>query len=140
MAETEIKGVLVNIDVSDLDAAVRFYEEALDLALGRRFEGVAEMVGGPCPIYLLEQDSGSDPTTDGDDIRDFRRHWTPVHLDFVVPDIEQAVARAKAAGARLERGIATQKWGRIAVMADPFGNGFCLLQFLGRGYDEIAIN
>ena len=22
--------------------------------------------------------------------------------------------------------------------ADPFGNGFCLLQFTGRGYDEIA--
>jgi hypothetical protein len=23
-------------------------------------------------------------------------------------------------------------------MADPFGHGFCLIQFLGRGYDEIA--
>jgi hypothetical protein len=23
-------------------------------------------------------------------------------------------------------------------MADPFGNGFCLIEFLGRGYDEIA--
>jgi hypothetical protein len=26
----------------------------------------------------------------------------------------------------------------LALMADPFGNGFCLVQFLGRGYDEIA--
>ena len=25
-----------------------------------------------------------------------------------------------------------------ALMADPFGNGFCLLPFTGRGYDEIA--
>ncbi len=140
MAGTELKGVLVNIDVSDLDAAVRFYEEALGLALGRRFEGVAEMVGGACPIYLLEQDAGSHPTGSADDLRDFRRHWTPVHLDFVVPDIDAAVTRAKDAGARLEVPVKSQKWGRIAVMADPFGNGFCLIQFLGRGYDEIVVN
>jgi hypothetical protein len=29
-------------------------------------------------------------------------------------------------------------WGRIAHMADPFGHGLCLIQFLGCGYDEIA--
>jgi hypothetical protein len=23
-------------------------------------------------------------------------------------------------------------------MADPFGHGFCLIEFRGRGYDEIA--
>jgi hypothetical protein len=33
---------------------------------------------------------------------------------------------------------ATQKWGRLALMADPFGHGFCFVQFLGAGYDEIA--
>ena len=28
---------------------------------------------------------------------------------------------------------------RIAgVLADPFGHGLCLIQFLGRGYDEIV--
>jgi len=46
--------------------------------------------------------------------------------------------RAVAAGARLERPIQTSKWGRLALLADPFGHGFCLVQFLGRGYDEIA--
>jgi hypothetical protein len=29
-------------------------------------------------------------------------------------------------------------WGRIVVLADPFGHGLCLIQFLNRGYDEIA--
>jgi hypothetical protein len=24
------------------------------------------------------------------------------------------------------------------LMVDPFGHGFCLVQFLGRGYEEIA--
>ncbi len=26
---------------------------------------------------------------------------------------------------------------RLAILADPFGNGFCLLEFRGRGYDEL---
>jgi predicted enzyme related to lactoylglutathione lyase len=61
-----------------------------------------------------------------------------VHLDFVVPDLDHSVARAKSAGATVESEIETHAWGRIALLADPFGNGFCLLQFTGRGYDEIA--
>jgi hypothetical protein len=32
----------------------------------------------------------------------------------------------------------THRWGRIARMADPFGHGICFIEFLGRGYDEIA--
>jgi hypothetical protein len=32
----------------------------------------------------------------------------------------------------------TAAWGRIVTLADPFGNGFCVVQFPGRGYDEIA--
>ena len=68
----------------------------------------------------------------------FRPALDPVHLDFVVPKIDAAVARAQSAGARLEGEVRTHKWGRIAVLADPFGHGFCLIEFLGRGYDEIA--
>ena len=34
------------------------------------------------------------------------RHWTPVHLDFVVDDLQAAVANAVAAGATLETGPA----------------------------------
>lgn len=26
----------------------------------------------------------------------------------------------------------------LALLADPFGNGFCLVESVGRGYDEIA--
>jgi uncharacterized glyoxalase superfamily protein PhnB len=56
----------------------------------------------------------------------------------VVDEIEPAVARAISAGAQLEKPIATHQWGKLALMADPFGHGFCFVQFLGRGYDEIA--
>jgi len=130
---------VVNIDVDDLDKAIRFYGSAFGLKTARRFgEFGVEMLGGPSPVYLLVQAGGTPATDTIDDERTYERHWTPVHLDFVVDDIDQAVRRAESAGARLERAVVTKKWGKLAVMADPFGHGFCFIQFVGRGYDEIA--
>ncbi len=74
----------------------------------------------------------------GQDRRRYVRHWTPVHLDVVVEDIETALARAVAAGGRAETPIEVAVWGKLVVLSDPFGHGFCLLEFLGKGYDEIA--
>jgi predicted enzyme related to lactoylglutathione lyase len=132
--------MFVNIDVPDLSTAIEFYREALGLRLARKlFEGtVAEMLGGSSPIYLLAKAAGSAAGTRIPAPRDYRRHWTPVHLDFEVTDVEDAVRQAGAAGAKLEGRIATYPWGRMATMSDPFGHGFCLVQFAGRGYDEVA--
>ncbi|MCY1293287.1 Glyoxalase-like domain protein [compost metagenome] len=129
--------VLLNLDVPDLDAAIAFYTRAFDLRLARRlFDGeVAELLGGPVPLYLLRCEAGSTPCVGAR--RDYRRHWTPLHLDVLVDDLEAACARAEAAGAIRERGIDEAVWGRLAVYADPFGHGFCLLQFHGRGYDAV---
>jgi predicted enzyme related to lactoylglutathione lyase len=130
--------LLVNIDVGDLDRAVKFYGAALGLKKARRLgESVVEMVGGSSPIYLLQKPAGSAGA--GTQKRDYRRHWTPVHLDFVVKDVRAAVKQALAAGAVLEADVETHAWGHIAQLADPFGNGFCLVEFRGRGYDEIAV-
>ncbi len=131
--------LLVNIDVDDIDRAIDFYTTAFQLQQGRRFgdEGV-ELVGGSAPIYLLVKDSGTIATPDAPSVRAYTRHWTPVHLDIVVEDIDAAVARAVSAGATVEKPVSTSSWGKLALMADPFGHGFCLVQFLGKGYDEIA--
>ncbi|MBL8303842.1 MAG: VOC family protein [Ideonella sp.] len=131
--------LLVNIDVDDLDRATAFYAAAFGLSVGRRFgaDGL-EMLGATAPIYLLVKPAGSRPAATSPQVRDYARHWTPVHLDIVVDDVDAAVARAVAAGATLEQPARSASWGRIALLADPFGHGFCLLQFLGRGYDEIA--
>ena len=131
-------GLLVNIDVENLDAATAFYCEALGLRVGRRFEGWTELVGASASIYLLPKAAGTPVSPCAAESRTYRRHWTPVHLDFVVADIDEALARATAAGARAESAVTEHAYGRLALMADPFGNGFCLLQFTGRGYDEIA--
>jgi catechol 2,3-dioxygenase-like lactoylglutathione lyase family enzyme len=131
--------ILANIDVDDVAVATDFYCRALDLTVGRRFgDSGVELLGASSAIYLLEKPAGSVACNAPDSARSYSRHWTPVHLDFVVPDIQEACARAQAAGATPEGPLRTHAWGHIAVFADPFGHGFCLIQFLNRGYDEIA--
>jgi predicted enzyme related to lactoylglutathione lyase len=130
--------LLVNIDVDDLERAEAFYIEALGLRAGRRFgvDGV-ELLGANARVYLLVKPSGSSPFAGARAPRTFDRHWTPVHLDFVVDDLDGAVGRAVGAGARLEnRG--DHAWGSIAYCSDPFGHGFCLIRFTTLGYDAIA--
>jgi predicted enzyme related to lactoylglutathione lyase len=131
--------LLVNLDVDDLGKGIQFYSSVFGLSVGRRFgsSGV-EMLGASAPIYLLAKDQGTPAAETTPQRRTYERHWTPVHLDFVVEDIESAARKAVTAGARLEKPIMTHNWGRLALMADPFGHGFCLVQFVGRGYDEIA--
>ena len=132
--------VLVNIDVDDLERAIEFYRAAFGLHLGRRlFDGsVAEMRGASSMIYLLAKPPGSPTSRQASSVRDYHRHWTPVHLDFEVEDIGTAVERAVAAGARLEDETRSFSWGQLATLSDPFGHGFCLLRFSGRGYDAVA--
>jgi predicted enzyme related to lactoylglutathione lyase len=96
-----------------------------------------ELEGAPVPIFLLS-DRSLDTTLGGRGIRrDFSRHWTPIHLDFIVRDLEPAVSKAETAGAALEREIQTHAWGRMANMADPFGNGFDLIELSAGGYDAL---
>jgi len=131
--------LLINIDVDDLEKAAQFYQAAFGLKVNRRFgdHGI-EMLGGSAPIYLLLKAAGSSASSTTTQSRRYDRHWTAVHLDFVVEEIHSAVQRAVAAGATLEADVSTARWGKLALMADPFGHGFCFVQFLGRGYDEIA--
>lgn len=130
---------LVNLDVDDLGRAIHFYSSAFGLTPGRRFGAAGvEMLGSSAPIYLLVTAPGTLASDTSAQRRSYERHWTPVHLDFVVDDIESAVQKAISAGARLEKPVATHPWGRLALMADPFGHGFCFVQFLGRGYDTLT--
>jgi hypothetical protein len=129
---------LINIDVPELGAGEAVYTAALGLRVARRIgRGVSEIGGLDVPLYLIEKPEGSRATPSGEGRR-YARHWTPAHLDLVVEDVEAARDRAVAAGAVVERDVETVAFGRIALMADPFGHGFCLIEFAGRGYGEIA--
>jgi len=128
--------LMINIDVPDIDAATRFYTQAFGLSVGRRFgTDFVELLGWPAKLYLLAKAPGT--TGAGADPRRYDRHWTPVHPDVIVDDLDTAVARAISAGASLEAAARDAPYGRIAMLADPFGHGFCLVQFNEQGYDAL---
>lgn len=130
--------LLVNIDVGDLERGLEFYTAGLGLTVRRRLgPNIVELRGASSPVFLTEHPSGSLPSPEAPRPRDYHRHWTPVHLDFVVSELEPAIRRAESAGATPEGAIREFSWGRYLVMSDPFGNGFCLLQFEGSGYASL---
>lgn len=127
------------IEVSDLGRGVAFYEQALGLREARRFGAHwVELSGARLPIHLLARPEPTFETGDAVLQKDFGRHWTPVHLDFLVEDLDAATARAQAAGAVLERTVAYDGLWRMAALADPFGNGFDLIELVAGAYDRLA--
>jgi predicted enzyme related to lactoylglutathione lyase len=116
--------VSVCIDVSDLTVATAFYCEALGGSLDKTQASHNTLSVGSTTLQLLLKEAGSDATGTGC-TRTYERHWTPVHLDFDVEDIDVAMADVKRLGGTVEE-LRRGDWGAAAFCADPFGNGFCL--------------
>ena len=132
-------GSLINIDVQDITKAEAFYCSVFDLKIVRRLGAECiELSGLGVPCYLLQKAEGTQAFRGGSRQRDYNRHWTPIHLDITVTDIQAMYERALAAGAKSETEIRTTAYGKIVVMSDPFGHGFCLIEFNEKGYDAIA--
>lgn len=129
--------MLIDIDVPDLETGINFYCSAFDLHLHRILDNdVAELVGGSSTIYLLQKDEGSQCAKASADSRKYSRHWTPVHVDFVVDDLDRAVKRVIDAGAVLETECINWRGSKCITFSDPFGNGFCLIQFEIETYSD----
>jgi predicted enzyme related to lactoylglutathione lyase len=126
--------VVVNIDVPELKPAIDFYGAAVGAQLTRVLDDVAELAYGESVLYLLCKRDGSGATPTGA-AREFVRHWTPVHVDFVVDDIDTAVAQAIAAGAKRESERIDWRGSKCVTFSDPFGHGFCLIEFAGDDYE-----
>lgn len=130
--------LLVNIDVEDVTRAEAFYTAAFALTVGRRFDSqFVELLGLPVPLYLLEKKEGTAPFAAASLPRSYKRHWTPVHLDVIVDDLDEATGRAVAAGAHAESGVIEEPYGNMTFFSDPFGHGFCLIEWKGEGYGEL---
>ena len=112
--------LLVNIDVPNLAPGTAFYSDAFGLEPGRRIGSRAsELLGLDAPLYLLERQDGSSIDPAGTGTRSYARHWSPVHLDLVVVQEGETTMAA---------------FGELAMFADPFGHGFCLIRFNEQGY------
>jgi predicted enzyme related to lactoylglutathione lyase len=127
--------IVVNIDVPALEPAIEFYEAAVGAKVVRLLDDdVAELRYGSSKLCLLSKPAGSAATPTGR-VRELGRHWTPVHVDFIVEDIDAAVARALAAGAKRESERIEWRGSKCVSFSDPFGHGFCLIEFAGDGYE-----
>jgi predicted enzyme related to lactoylglutathione lyase len=127
--------ILVNIDVPELRPGIDFYEAAVGAKLVRLLDDdVAELTYGSAALCLLAKPAGSAATPAGQR-RELGRHWTPVHVDFIVDDIDAAVERALAAGAKREDACVEWRGSKCVTFSDPFGHGFCLIEFSGDGYE-----
>ena len=122
--------VIINIDVPLLEPAIAFYCNAFDLKLERLLDDdVAELIGASTRVYLLQQAEDSIPSEFTSDVRHYQRHWTPIHIDIVVDDLVSAAERVIKAGAKMESECIEWRGSRCISFADPFGHGFCLIQF-----------
>lgn len=127
--------IIVNIDVPELAAAIDFYTSALGLELSRTLDDdVAELTGASSVIYLLANATGSAASSSATEVRRYSRHWTPVHIDFVVDDLVQATDRAIKAGATQESECVEWRGSKCITFSDPFGHGFCLIEFVQETY------
>jgi predicted enzyme related to lactoylglutathione lyase len=124
-----MNSVSISIDVPDLAKAVTFYSKAFGFA--KTFEpaaGVVVLRAERIDICLLERSPGTTPSDHTAETRHYERHWTPVHLDIHVDDLEAAVANVLDAGGTLEQTFENPEHGSVAFCSDPFGHGFCLIE------------
>ncbi|MCA9490343.1 MAG: VOC family protein [Myxococcales bacterium] len=119
--------VAVSIDVSDLEAGLRFYGRVFGWEeRARPFPAMAVLDAGNVSVCMHAKPAGSRPTP-GEGSRDYARHWTPVHLDLHVDDYTATMERAVAEGAVVERTFVGGPHPDTAFCSDPFGNGFCVI-------------
>ena len=120
--------VSVSVDVPNLADGVRFYASAFGFSKSSEpAPGVVVLRAGDTEICLLEKRPGSRASTCSEETRHYERHWTPVHLDVHVDDLEGAIAKALDAGATREQ-VFESPHGSVAFCSDPFGHGFCLIE------------
>ena len=118
--------VSVSIDVADLTRATEFYVQALSCKIKTRYSDIWAVVTiGGLDIHLQEKHAGT--IAAAEQKRHYERHWTPVHLDFGVENVEIAMGLVKQHGGSTE-GYESGEAADIGHCADPFGNGFCLIR------------
>jgi predicted enzyme related to lactoylglutathione lyase len=93
----------------------------------RPFPTMAILDANNVTVCMHEKAAGTQSSPGGDDHRRYARHWTPVHLDVHVPDLDRVLAKVRAEGGTIESEFRAQGPKPVAFCSDPFGNGFCVI-------------
>lgn len=120
--------VTMSVDVPSLDEGLKFFGEAFGFVeTSRPHPGYAMLSAGEVTLGLLAKPAGSSPAEGSSDVRQYDRHWTPVHMDFRVEDFDATLAKALEAGAKSEQVHRMEGYPPVAFCSDPFGHGFCIV-------------
>jgi predicted enzyme related to lactoylglutathione lyase len=123
MHRSRINGILIDCNVEDIDAAARFWAEAL----GRPID--PDHPGTRGDYVMLE----NRPNQISVQIQRVN-HESRIHLDIETDDIPAEVARLEKLGASVHKKL--ERW---VVMQAPSGQRFCVVRVQRDGFPEGAI-
>ncbi|HVU31429.1 MAG TPA: VOC family protein [Sphingomicrobium sp.] len=120
MHRSRINGILIDCNVEDIDAAARFWAEALGRPVDPGHPGTRGN------YVMLETPPGSISVQ-------IQRvsHESRVHIDIETDDIEAEVARLQKLGASVEDRL--ERW---VVMRAPSGQRFCVVRVQRDGFEK----
>ena len=122
MHRSRLNGILIDCHTDDIDAAARFWGEALGRPVDREHPGTRgdyRMLATP-PDEVCVQVQRVD-------------HDSRVHLDIETDDIPAEVARLEKLGATVDRRL--ERW---VVMRAPTGQRFCVVRVQRPGFPKNA--
>jgi len=120
--------VHLSIDVPNLEAGLRFYGNVFGFReKARPFPTMAILDANNLTVCMHEKAGGTKSSPGGSDVRRYERHWTPVHVDVHVEDLDAALEKLRAEGGLVETEFRTEGPMPVAFCSDPFGNGFCVI-------------
>lgn len=118
--------VHLSIDVPNLAQGLHFYSHVFGfIETARPFPTMAIVDANNLTVCIHEKPAGTTPA--GTDLRRYERHWTPVHIDIHVTDLDTVLDKVRAEGGVIEREFRNQGPRAVAFCSDPFGNGFCVI-------------
>ena len=123
MHRSRINGILIDCNTDDIDAAARFWAQALGRPVDPDHPGTRDdyrMLATP-PGEIAVQIQRVD-------------HESRVHLDIETDDIAAEVARLEGLGATVDRRL--ERW---VVMRAPTGQRFCVVRVQRDGFAKNAI-
>ena len=122
MHRSRINGILIDCNVDDIEAAARFWAEALGRPINPDHPGTRSN-------YVMLEDRPGEVSVQIQRVE----HESRVHLDIETDDIPAEVARLEKLGAKVHERL--ERW---VVMEAPSGQRFCVVRVQRAGFDTNA--
>lgn len=119
---SRLNGILIDCNVDDIQAAARFWAEALGRPVDPDHRGTRGS-------YVMLEDRADEISIQVQRVD----HESRVHLDIETDDIQAEVARLEKLGATVDKRL--ERW---VVMRAPSGQRFCVVRVQRDGFDGNA--